>query len=101
MQRHRLRHSVLERLGKVRDILSTGSAEERKEIVRSFLSGIRIAAAAGRAMLRRYRLPRPDESVRLVAVGGIEPNRPPATEEEVVPLPQRSPSPELPREAKA
>lgn len=64
---------VLERLGKVRDILSTGSPEERKEIVRSFLSGIRIEAAAGHAILRSYRLPQPGESVKLVAVGGIEP----------------------------
>jgi hypothetical protein len=51
-----------------------GSAEERKAVVRTFLNGIRIDKEKRQAILRWYRLPQPrDASVKLVAVGGIEP----------------------------
>jgi DNA invertase Pin-like site-specific DNA recombinase len=63
---------MLESLGKVRDVLVTGSPEERKTVVRTFLQGIRIDAAKRQALLRWYRVPS-GPSVKLVAVGGIEP----------------------------
>ena len=63
---------LLESLGNVRQVLESGSAEERKAVVRAFLDGIRIDKNKRQATLRWYRLPR-DASVKLVAVGGIEP----------------------------
>jgi transposase len=59
-------------LSNAREVLDTGEPEERKEVVRSFLAGIRIEHAAGRAVLRWYRPPQ-IAWVKLVAVGGIEP----------------------------
>ena len=64
--------TMLESLGNVRDVLATGSPEERKSVVRTFLQSIRIDAAKRQAVLRWYRVPT-DVSVKLVAVGGIEP----------------------------
>ena len=63
---------LLASLGNVRQVFEAGSAEERKPVVRTFLDGIRIDKDNRRAILRWYRLPR-DVSVKLVAVGGIEP----------------------------
>ena len=63
---------LLDSLRDVRRMLEAGSAEERKAVVRSFLHGIRIDKEKRQATLRWYRLPR-DASVKLVAVGGIEP----------------------------
>ncbi len=66
--------ALLESLGNVHHVLEAGSAEERKAIVRMFLNGIRIDKEKRQAILRWYRLPLPrDASVKLVAVGGIEP----------------------------
>lgn len=59
-------------LANVRDVLDAGEPEERKAVVRSFLAGIEIDRAAGRAVLRWYRLPQ-TAWVKMVAVGGIEP----------------------------
>ena len=44
-------------LPSVREVLAAGEPEERKAVVRSFLAGIRVDRAAGRAVLRWYRLP--------------------------------------------
>jgi hypothetical protein len=71
-RRERVIADLVESLGDVRHVLETGSAEGRKAVVRTFLDGIRIDKANGQAILRSYRLPR-GASVKLVAVGGIEP----------------------------
>jgi DNA invertase Pin-like site-specific DNA recombinase len=63
---------LLESLGNVRELMASGSPEERRSVVRSFMQGVRIDATNGQAVLRWYRLPR-ELSVKLVAVGGIEP----------------------------
>ena len=78
---------LVESLGNVRHVLEAGSAEERKAVVRTFLDGIRIDKEKRQAILRWYRLPRDASAVKLVAVGGIELDRPPTTEEETLPLP--------------
>jgi hypothetical protein len=59
-------------LANVREVLDAGEPEERRAVVRSFLAGIRVDRAAGRAVLRWYRPPQV-AWVKLVAVGGIEP----------------------------
>jgi hypothetical protein len=59
-------------LANVREVLDAGDPQERKAVVRSFLAGIRVDRAAGRAVLRWYRLPQV-AWVQMVAVGGIEP----------------------------
>jgi site-specific DNA recombinase len=64
--------ALVNSLADVRRVLDGGGPEERKAVVRGFLQGIRIEAAKRRATLRWYRLPQP-LSVKLVAVGGIEP----------------------------
>ncbi len=60
------------RLASVRSVLAAGEPEERKAIVRSFIESIRVEVARGRIVLRWFRLPQ-DESVKLVAAGGLEP----------------------------
>ena len=71
-RREQLIAELLESLANVRHALEAGSAAERKAVVRSFLHGIRINKEKNQAVLRWYRLPR-QVSVKLVAVGGIEP----------------------------
>ena len=61
------------KLGHLHDLLAKGPAEERKAVVRTFLQGVSIDKAKSRAVLRWYRLPQGSLSVKLVAVGGIEP----------------------------
>ena len=70
--RDTLAAELIARLANVREVLNAGDPEERKAVVRSFLAGIRVDRAAGRAVLRWYRLPQV-AWVKLVAVGGIEP----------------------------
>ncbi len=64
--------SFLVRLASVRSVLAAGEPEERKAIVRSFIESIQVEVARGRIVLRWFRLPQ-DESVKLVAAGGLEP----------------------------
>ncbi len=71
-RREQLIAEILESLANVRHVLEAGPAEERKAVVRSFLHGIRINKEKGQAVLSWYRMPR-QVSVKLVAVGGIEP----------------------------
>ena len=71
--REELISTLLDKLGRVREVLGNGSAEEQKALVRMFIEGIRIDKAKRHAVLRWYRLPHDQVSVKLVAVGGIEP----------------------------
>ena len=71
--REELTSTLLDKLGRVREVLASGPAEEQKAVVRTFLEGISIDKANRRAVLRWYRLPQDRVSVKLVAVGGIEP----------------------------
>jgi hypothetical protein len=57
-------------------VLESGTAEERKAVVRAFLQGIRIEKTTRQAVLRWYRLPRVDLSVKLVELRGLEPLTP-------------------------
>src|SRR5262249_38812205 len=59
-------------LSDARHVLAAGEPGERKAFVRTFLAGIRIEGAPGRAVLRWFGVPRTCR-VKLVAVGGIEP----------------------------
>lgn len=61
--------TLLERLHDFRRVLETGEPEERKEIVRCFVEGIRIEKVTRRAHVRWYRLP----SVKFESPSGIEP----------------------------
>jgi hypothetical protein len=72
-EREQLIAALMAKLGHLRDLLATGPAEERKAVVRTFLQGISIDKAKSLAVLRWYRLPQEGVSVKLVAVGGIEP----------------------------
>jgi hypothetical protein len=72
-EREQLVATLMAKLGHLRDLLATGPAEGRKAVVRTFLQGISIDKAKSRAVLRWYRLPQDGVSVKLVAVGGIEP----------------------------
>jgi septal ring factor EnvC (AmiA/AmiB activator) len=64
--------ALLESLSNVREVLATGAPEERKGIVRTFLQSILVDGAKRQAVLRWFRVPS-ELSVKLVAVGGIEP----------------------------
>ena len=65
-------------LANIREVLDADKPAERKAVVQSFLAGIRVDRAAGRAVLRWYRLPQV-AWVKLVTVGGIELDRSRAT----------------------
>ncbi len=56
----------------LRELLENGDPEERQAVVRTLLAGVRVEPAKHRIVLRWYRLPQ-HLSVKLVAVGGIEP----------------------------
>jgi hypothetical protein len=71
--REELVSELLDKLSRVREVLAGGPAEERKAVVRTFLEGIRVDKARNPAVLRWYRVPHDAVSVKLVAVGGIEP----------------------------
>jgi hypothetical protein len=63
-------------LEKLPGVLGSGSAEERKAVVRAFLQGITIEKATRQATLRWYRLPRTGVSVKMVELRGLEPLTP-------------------------
>jgi hypothetical protein len=58
------------------EVLAAGEPEERKAVVRAFLQEIRIEKTTRQAVLRWYRLPRVDESLKLVELRGLEPLTP-------------------------
>ena len=66
---------LLEGLSRLPAVLASGTVEQRRAVVRSFLAGIRINKAARQAILRWHRLPR-GLSVKLVELRGIEPLTP-------------------------
>jgi hypothetical protein len=66
---------LLEALSRFPAVLASGTVEQRRAVVRSFLAGIRVNKATRQAILRWYRLPR-DLSVKLVELRGIEPLTP-------------------------
>jgi hypothetical protein len=58
------------------EVLAAGEPEERKAVVRAFLQEIRIEKTTRQAVLRWLRLPRVDESLKLVELRGLEPLTP-------------------------
>ena len=66
---------LLEALSRFPTVLASGTTEQQRAVVRSFLAGIRVNKATRQAMLRWYRLPR-GLSVKLVELRGIEPLTP-------------------------
>jgi hypothetical protein len=64
---------LVEALQPFRALLAEGTVEERRDVVRCFLAGIRIEKATRQATLRWFRLPR---SLKLVELRGIEPLTP-------------------------
>ena len=58
------------------EVLAAGESEERKAVVRAFLQEIRMEKTTRQAVLRWLRLPRVDESLKLVELRGLEPLTP-------------------------
>jgi len=56
-------------------VLAAGEPEEMKAMVRTFLQEIRIKKTTRQAVLRWLRLPRVDESLKLVELRGVELDR--------------------------
>jgi hypothetical protein len=67
---------LLNALRRFPEVLAAGEPEERKAVVRAFLQEIRIEKTTRQAVLRWYRLPRVDLSVKLVELRGLEPLTP-------------------------
>ena len=65
--------AALEALHDFRRVLDAGEPEERKGVVRAFLEGVRVDKEKRQAILRWFRLPRLDQSLKLVELTGFEP----------------------------
>ncbi len=65
--------TALEALHDFRQVLDAGEPEERKAVVRAFLEGLRVDKEKRQAILRWFRLPRLDESLKVVEGRGFEP----------------------------
>jgi site-specific DNA recombinase len=65
-------------LARTPKVLAAGAPEDRRAVVRSFLSGIRIEKESRQAVLRWYRLPKivSDVSLIMVELRGLEPLTP-------------------------
>ena len=58
------------------EVLESRDDEDRKAVVRAFLQEIRVEKATRQAILRWYRLPRTDVSLKMVELRGLEPLTP-------------------------
>jgi hypothetical protein len=67
---------LIRSLRRFHEVLNAGSDEERKAVVRAFLQEIRVRKATRQVTLRWYRLPRTDESLKMVELRGLEPLTP-------------------------
>ena len=68
--------ALIDALQRFPEVLAAGEPEERKAVVRAFLQEIRIEKTTRQAVLRWHRLPRVDESLKLVELRGLEPLTP-------------------------
>jgi DNA invertase Pin-like site-specific DNA recombinase len=67
---------LLDALSRLAEVLATGEPKERKALVRTFLQEITVEKTTGQATLNWYRLPRVNESLKLVELRGLEPLTP-------------------------
>jgi hypothetical protein len=69
--------AILAELEDIRSVLLHGEPEQRRELVRRFLAGIRIEKPTRQAVLSWYDLPRPPtNTIRMVELRGVEPLTP-------------------------